>query len=911
MSTSIQLIKQFFFIGVLIFLSVNSLKTYAFQQKDTTLVVRGKLKNGIEFSIQENSEANETLFYFLVKTGSINETDDQLGYAHFLEHMAFNGGKRFKNDSFIEFLKSQGLQIGVNFNATTNYNYTLYEINFPKTISEETQEKILRFFADILNDLSLKEKVIKIQKKIVLAEKEAAPKIDSLFLFKLGESKYLHRLAIGTKKSILEITPLKLKAFYKKWYQPHAASLFVIGNLSARKTENLVKKTFSKIKNTNKELLSKDFFGVLKDTVVFRSIKENKKPKLIINLAEKHWAKTIKEAKAKRIITNVLSKRLDSIFTPKTSVRVRGSHFLADVYYTSIECNLTANPLEILNKVIIELKRLAIYGISKEELRKYLTKKTTLNTSTAKSNNYYATNWMDSQLSIKEEGEIDKERITNKLIKRCATQLWKLSRKRIYLEKNLETKNNITIRAVENILKSIEKKSLKDYKYKELQKNIKKEKNKYTLNTGILGPKKPVIKNKYDKLGVSELVYKNGIKVYVKPISTSTDDIHILGYANGGISSVPDSLYYRLESAISYMDLGGVGELDDKELESFLEDKNMGVSQIITEDSRVIYGFSAKKEIHHFFKYLYLKMTAARANKKEFEAIIADEIKSLSTKFDNPFTLESDFKVAELSGVYYPNRKGASILSEFKKLNIYEMKAWYDNCFSYANDWNFVITGNFDSQEIITLLDTYFGNLKRKPKPILNKQLFKIKNTDSTYIYSKQHSKIANITQVYYLPYMPSLKNNLLLSLSERMLRDKVTHLLRESLGFVYTPRVSIEKNILNNKAVLKISWKCSSKVLEVSKNKLKEVLISITKKPLNATKLEGYKQQLRLQYNTIVNSKSTYTWGFSLHKSISEHITVKELSFYEEILNSITPEEIQDFLKKTFEESRKNTVID
>ncbi|MBE7687679.1 hypothetical protein F6A46_05425 [Tenacibaculum finnmarkense genomovar ulcerans] len=906
MNTSSQLAKLLLiFIEVFIFLCFSGIKTHAFQKKESILL-SNKLKNGMEYTIQKNKNVNETLFYFLVKTGSINETDKQLGYAHFLEHMAFNGGKRFINDSFVQFLKSEGLQIGVNFNATTNYNYTLYEINFPKVVSATTIKKTLHFFADILNDLSLNKKDIYTQQKIVLAEKEAAVKADSLFLFKLGQSRYLKRLAIGTSKSINEITSKKLNEFYKKWYQPHASSLFIIGDIPINKTKKAIETTFSNIKNTHKNSVSKNFFKDLNTTATLNISEKIKKPQLIITLAEKHTPQSKKEAQVKNILTKVISKRLDTILSLKTSPIVRSNYFLGDVHYTSVQCNLTSTPLIVLTKVFTELKRLALYGITNEDLKNYLKKDITKRVS--KTNNFYANEWFDIQLGIKKKSLISTKEITPTTIKEVAKKLWETSIKRVYITDSLKKKKSIATKDLKNIITKVNQLLLKNYSYKAPIKKSKKQKKTPILKTGKLFPKSPVRKKEHKNLGILEVEYKNGVKVFLKPINTTTDETRILGFTNKGTSNIPDDLYYQLESTVSYMDLGGIGNLNYEKLEAFMEHKKMGASQIITEKSSAIYSFSAPKDLNHFFKFLYLKMTAARANKKEFESIITDEIRNLSSVEESPFAIKSDFKIAELSGMYYPNRKSAATKKEFKKLDISQMKNWYNSCFAFANNWQFIVTGNFKNEKILPLINTYFGNLKRNPKSIKNKSLFKLKTTDSTYTYNKKSTTTnTDVTQIYYLPYKANLKNSLLLSLSERMLRDKITILLRENLGFVYTPFVNIEKDILNQQAILKINWQCNPSVLKRSKDKLKKLLK--TKFSLTKSDLKNYKQQLKLKYQSVINSNNTHIWGGSLHEILSEKITIEELNSYNKILKGLRAKDISDFIELYFNEVRKNTV--
>jgi zinc protease len=57
----------------------------------------GKLDNGLTYYLQQNQKPADIVeLRMVVNTGSVMEDDDQLGLAHFLEHMAFNGTKSFE-----------------------------------------------------------------------------------------------------------------------------------------------------------------------------------------------------------------------------------------------------------------------------------------------------------------------------------------------------------------------------------------------------------------------------------------------------------------------------------------------------------------------------------------------------------------------------------------------------------------------------------------------------------------------------------------------------------------------------------------------------------------------------------------------------------------------------------------------
>src|SRR5437868_14982281 len=72
-------------------------------------VKTGTLPNGLKYYVRKNTRpANRVLLRLAVKTGSLDEADDQQGLAHMLEHMAFNGSAHFKPGELISYFESTG-----------------------------------------------------------------------------------------------------------------------------------------------------------------------------------------------------------------------------------------------------------------------------------------------------------------------------------------------------------------------------------------------------------------------------------------------------------------------------------------------------------------------------------------------------------------------------------------------------------------------------------------------------------------------------------------------------------------------------------------------------------------------------------------------------------------------------------
>ena len=114
-------------------------------------ITYGKLDNGLTYYIKKNtSPKKKATIHLIVKAGSLMEDDDQLGLAHLIEHMVFNGTKNFPKDSIDKYFNSIGLSIGADFNAYTSYEETVYKLNIP-TEKEETLEKAIHILSEISN----------------------------------------------------------------------------------------------------------------------------------------------------------------------------------------------------------------------------------------------------------------------------------------------------------------------------------------------------------------------------------------------------------------------------------------------------------------------------------------------------------------------------------------------------------------------------------------------------------------------------------------------------------------------------------------------------------------------------------------------------------------------------------------
>ncbi len=162
---------RFFFgnlVGYLVLaclLSCSDLSREALPQRQD--IVKGLLDNGLTYYIKKNTHpANEAWLGLVVNAGSASEKETQLGYAHFVEHMAFRGTHHFPGRSLMEYFEGVGVRFGRDLNAWTSYNETVYKIAIPLH-NEEFLNKALLALYDWATDIDFCEKSLEIEKGVI------------------------------------------------------------------------------------------------------------------------------------------------------------------------------------------------------------------------------------------------------------------------------------------------------------------------------------------------------------------------------------------------------------------------------------------------------------------------------------------------------------------------------------------------------------------------------------------------------------------------------------------------------------------------------------------------------------------------------------------------------------------------
>src|SRR5687768_11370766 len=215
-------------------------------------VTVGRLPNGLTYYIRVNKkpEARAEL-RLAVNAGSVLEDEKQLGLAHFVEHMAFNGTKNFAKHDLINYLESIGMQFGADLNAYTSFDETVYMLTVP-TDTGQTLAKAFQILEDWAHEVTLDSAEMTRERGVVIEEWRLgrgadARMRDRVFPVLFRNSRYAERLPIGDKTTLETFRPEVLRRFYRDWYRPDLMAVVAVGDFDRAVVERLIRQHFAAI----------------------------------------------------------------------------------------------------------------------------------------------------------------------------------------------------------------------------------------------------------------------------------------------------------------------------------------------------------------------------------------------------------------------------------------------------------------------------------------------------------------------------------------------------------------------------------------------------------------------------------------------------------------------------------------
>tara|TARA_B100000678_G_scaffold92766_1_gene77463 strand:- start:4087 stop:6951 length:2865 start_codon:yes stop_codon:yes gene_type:complete len=217
-------------------------------QPDATITY-GQLSNGMKYAIRNNDVPDGSAsFRMHVDFGSLGETEEERGLAHFIEHMAFNGSTNVPEGEMIPLLERLGLAFGPDTNAYTSFDETVYMLDVPNA-NEEGLETALFLLNETARELSFTAEAVDREREIIISERRTrdTPGLRNardLFEFRIPNTRYNTRFPIGLDEVVRGAPAERLRALYQRFYRPENTTLVAVGDFDVAEMEAAIRERF-------------------------------------------------------------------------------------------------------------------------------------------------------------------------------------------------------------------------------------------------------------------------------------------------------------------------------------------------------------------------------------------------------------------------------------------------------------------------------------------------------------------------------------------------------------------------------------------------------------------------------------------------------------------------------------------
>ncbi len=773
----------------------------------------GVLPNGLKYYIQKNAEPkNRAQLRLAVKAGSILETDEQQGLAHFMEHMNFNGTTHFPKNELVNFLQKSGVRFGADLNAYTSFDETVYMLPVP-TDSIEVFKKGMQILEDWAHNATLDPTEIDKERGVVLEEsrlgKGAQARMrDKYFPLILNNTQYAKRLPIGKDDILKNFKYDVLKQFYKDWYRPDLQAVVVVGDIDVDMVEKMIKEKFSAIPNPSNEKPRVKYEIPLTGGTDVAIVTDPEQPNTIIQILNKQPKRKDvtyqdrRDGLLRTLFNIMLSSRIQELTQKADPPFLYGyagyGGFLSNLDAFTSFVVAKGNDIEGgLKAILEETARAKKFGFNVSEFER------------AKKNYM-----VGQENAYKEKDKTDSEQLVEGLVGAFLENepLTSIEFGYDFAKKNIEGIKLEEVNALANILITNDNRAVvlmapeKDKDKLPTADKIKEWLNASGQNVTAYidqAVNKPLIAKlpvgskvvstkQIPEIGVTELTFGNGVKAVIKPTDFKNDEILISGYSFGGANLYADKDADNAKFASTVVAIGGIGEFNTINLRKLLTGKSVRISPYIGSTSEGINGSSSPKDFETALQLVYSYFTQPRLDAEVVKGFLGNQREALVSqqKTLTPEKVYSDSLTAVLAS--YNPRNMPITAERIEKIDANKAFAIYKERFADASDFTFFLVGNINLKETQPLLEKYLGGLpsiKRKEtyKDLgINPPKGKVEKT----VYKGTEPK-ARVTLVWSGDFVFNASNDKQVEALAEVLEIKLIEKLREDEAGVYGVQVS------------------------------------------------------------------------------------------------------------------------
>jgi zinc protease len=882
----------------------------------------GKLENGLSYFIKVNGKPeNRAELRLVINAGSIMEDEDQLGLAHLLEHMAFNGTQDFPKQDLVNYLEGIGMRFGPDLNAYTSFDETVYMLQVP-TDSSTQLKKGFQILENWAHKVSLDGDEIDKERGVVVEEwrlgQGAGQRMfDKQLPILFKGSRYADRLPIGSMDVIQNASHETVRRFYRDWYRPDQMAVVAVGDFDPAEIETKIKTLFGAIP-ARKEVRERAVYDVPghKETL-FAIASDPEATRSSVNVLFKHPARIDRTAReyrdniVERIYHEMLNARFEEISQQADAPFLYAFSTKWGWARTSVMAALGAAVVDGgipqgMEAVLVEGERVRRHGFTATELER--AKKSVLRSMEKlyqerdkQESRGYASEIIRHFLEeeavpgIEFEFKLYQETVPGISLKEvnALAQTLISDENRVVMASSPE-KEGLHIPTADElsaVLDGIKKLTIEPYV---------DQVNSDPLIAEMPTPGQIASKTYHEDIDTHELTLSNGVRVVLKATDFKNDEVLFQAYSPGGYSVFSDQDLITGKLAANIMDYSGLGQFSTVDLQKLMAGKEVSTSPYINALYEGLQGSASPSDLETLFQLIYLQFTASRQDGDAFASLMTQLRSQLENKSLSPESAYQDTLNVTLSG-HNPRRMPMSV-GMLDAVDLAKAQKLYDDRFADAGDFTFLFVGSFQMEQMLPLVLQYLGALPSAGR-VENWQDEGIKTPEGKLnkIVKRGLEPKANTRIVFPGSFDYSRQNRYDMYSMVQVLRIRLREVLREDMGGVYGVGVwaSMAKDPQAEYS-LNITFGCSpDRVDELTQAVLAEIT-KLMQNPPEATYVEKVKEAQRRERE--INIQKNGYWLNSLAVYYQEGRELSDFMKFNELIEGFDAETAQATAVKYFD---------
>lgn len=932
-----SLVKKMMFMGAALILTAAQASAQQMPDIPVDKEVRiGKLENGLTYYIRHNAYPEKQAdFYIAQNVGAILEEDNQRGLAHFLEHMCFNGTTHFPENSLISYMESIGVRFGVNLNANTGIDQTIYNISNVPAVREGIVDSCLLVLHDWANDLTLDPKEIDSERKVIHEEwRSQMPPVMRMLEKSMPTlfpgSKYAYRMPIGTMEIIDNFPYQALRDYYEKWYRPDQQAVVVVGDIDVDQIENKIKALFSSIEMPA-NAAPRTSFPIPDNEEPIVVVEKDKEQSNFITLLM--FKQDPAPMEVKKNMAYLLMQYMEEVIPSMINQRLHEIQMKADAPFAYAECgqedalfgtisakrsftvNIVPKGSDVkgaVEAVLQELMRARQFGFTASEYDRaraeYLSQlEKAYNNRNQQETETFAVAYVDNFLKgnpipgIENQYNILKPVLSNipvEAVNQVIAQI--ITDKNMLMAALCPDREGITL-PTEAELKEVINKA----KSEKLEAYVDNTINE-PLMTALPKPGKIAKEKSNPTFGTTELTLSNGAKVILKKTDFKNDEILVQVFSKGGSSLYGNEDIANLLIFDDVTSSTGIGKFSSSDLNKLLSGKQVSFQTFLRQLTEGGQGSATPKELETLFQLIYLNFTAPREDADAFNAVISNTKSALENQAANPQKAFMDSLTVTL-GQHHPRCVNLTT-SMLDKADYKRIMQIYKERFANAADFTFIFTGNFEQDSIRPLITRYLASLPAKGKKENYRDLgIRTPKGICRNIFTREMQVPQTLMGIFWngdCDY--TLKNKVLASITSQILTTIYLAEVREKEGATYSISGSmrIDSNPVN------VSLQVVAPITPEKSEKAASIVIAETEKLAQQGPTEELlaKAKEYLLKQAATDARLNGYWANGLKNY--EFDGVDLMTDYAKVAESITAADVQAFISNLLKQNNRTEVI-